>query len=121
MSASVVFQWADNDIPQVKAAVMKAIERGLYMAGEHILGVSNRQAPIEDGDLIRSGVVTSSDSGAQTVAISYDTPYAAIQHEDLSLRHDPGRNAKFLANACKSEASVAGKIVATSVRRVIGT
>ncbi|QLF82699.1 hypothetical protein SEA_CICADA_16 [Microbacterium phage Cicada] len=121
MSASFAFQWEEDNIDEVKAVVLAAILEGLYMAGEHILNVSNAQAPIEDGDLIRSGVVSSSSASEKTVAVSYDTPYAVIQHEDLTLRHDSGRNAKFLANACKSEASTAGKIVATRVKRVVGS
>ncbi|XAO35621.1 hypothetical protein SEA_FIRECASTLE_14 [Microbacterium phage FireCastle] len=121
MSAAFSFQWQEDNIDAVKAQVLAAILEGLYMAGEHILNVSNNQAPIEDGDLIRSGVVTSSSAAEKTVAVSYDTPYAAIQHEDMSLKHDPGRNAKFLANACKSEASTAGKIVATRVKRTVGS
>ncbi|QGH80672.1 hypothetical protein SEA_SBLACKBERRY_14 [Microbacterium phage SBlackberry] len=121
MSASFAFKWEEDNIDEVKAVIMAAILEGLLMAGEHILNVSNAQAPIEDGDLIRSGVVSSSSASEKTVAVSYDTPYAVIQHEDLTLRHDAGRNAKFLANACKSEASTAGKIVATRVKRVVGS
>lgn len=121
MSASFSFTVSEDNSAEVKALVKAAIERGLRTAGEHVLNVSNAQAPIEDGDLIRSGVVTSAGGSEQLVAISYDTPYAAIQHEDLTLRHDAGRNAKFLANACKSEAAVAGKIVATAVKRAVGS
>ncbi|WKW85408.1 hypothetical protein SEA_MILANI_15 [Microbacterium phage Milani] len=121
MSAQFEFRWADDNVAEVKAQIAAAVLKGLLLAGEHILNVSNAQAPIEDSDLIRSGVVSSSSAKDKTVAVSYDTPYAVIQHEDLTLRHDAGRNAKYLANACKSEASTAGKIVATSVRRVVGS
>ncbi len=120
MSASMQFQWTDNKIPLVQAKVKAALMRGLVMAGEHILNVSNRQVPHEDGDLERSGVVSSSDPSDLTVAVSYDTPYAVIQHEDLSLRHDAGRNAKFLSNACSSESRTAGRIIAQAVRGVVG-
>ena len=118
--ATFEFKWADDNIAAVAAIVRSALMRGLVMAGEHILNVSNSQVPHEDGDLERSGVVTQSDPGDKTVAISYDTPYAVRQHEDLSLRHDAGRNAKFLSNACRSEAKTAGRIVANAVRSVVG-
>ena len=114
------FKWTDNKIPQVQAAVQAALMRGLVMAGEHILNVSNSQVPHEDGDLERSGVVTQSSPSDKTVAISYDTPYAVRQHEDLSLRHDAGRNAKFLSNACSSEAKTAGRLIAQAVKSVVG-
>lgn len=120
MSVSMDFKWTNNKIPQVQAAVKAALMRGLVMAGEHILNVGNSQVPHEDGDLERSGVVSSSSANDLTVAVSYDTPYAVKQHEDLSLRHDAGRNAKFLSNACSSEAKTAGRIIARAVKGVVG-
>jgi hypothetical protein len=108
---------AEDNNKIIRAAVRAAQKVGLRNAGEHILNKSNAQAPIEDGDLIRSGAV--SDISDDTVGISYDTPYAVRQHEDLSYRHDPGRNAKFLSNACKSESATAGKIVGTAIKRAM--
>lgn len=118
--ADFEFKWTDNNIAAVQAIVRAALMQGLVMAGEHILNVSNSQVPHEDGDLERSGVVSSSDPSDKTVAISYDTPYAVRQHEDLSLRHDAGRNAKFLSNACSSEAKTAGRIIARAVKSRVG-
>lgn len=120
MSAQFEYKWTDDKIPSVQAAVTAALARGLVRAGEHILNVSNSQVPLEEGDLARSGVVSSADQSELTVAVSYDTPYAVRQHEDLSLRHDSGRNAKYLSNACSSEAKVAGRLVAQSVKGVVG-
>lgn len=96
------------------AAVEKitdAAKRGMLVAGEHVLGVANSQVPLEEGDLARSGGV-SQDGGSGRTAISYDTPYAVRQHEDTSLRHDSGRNAKYLENAMNSERATALQIVA---------
>lgn len=100
-----------------KRRVDDAGRKGLYAAGEHVLGVSNRQAPIEEGDLIRSGGVSQDDAG-QT-AISYDTPYAVRQHEDMSLKHDAGRNAKFLEKALASEAPKITELIAAALRGAI--
>ena len=120
MSAQMEYKWTNNKIPQVQAAVEAALMRGLLTAGEHILNKSNSQVPHEEGDLSRSGVVSSSSTSEMTVAISYDTPYAVRQHEDLSLSHDPGRNAKYLSNSCSSEANTAGKLIARAVKSVVG-
>ena len=120
MSAKIEYQWTNNKIPGVQAAIQAALMRGLVTAGEHILNVSNGQVPLEDGDLARSGVVSSSSASDLTVTVSYDTPYAVKQHEDLSLRHDPGRNAKYLSNACSSEAKMAGRLIARAVKSVVG-
>ena len=37
-------------------------------------------------------------------AVSYDTPYAIRQHEDLSYKHDAGRKAKYLEDPLNAAA-----------------
>lgn len=98
--------------------VTDAGKRGLLTAGEHILGVSNDQVPHEEGDLERSGAVSQDDSTGRT-AISYDTDYAVRQHEDMTLQHDSGRNAKFLENALNAERDTAAQIIATAMKGAI--
>lgn len=94
--------------------------RALMVAAENILGVSNGLVPLETGTLMRSGraVVNRSTGDASVV---YDTPYAARQHEDLSLRHAPGRRAKYLESAIEDEAERSRAIIARGVRRALGT
>lgn len=99
--------------------LVDAIGEGYLVGGEHVLGVSNAQAPIEDGDMIRTGVV-SQDGATKRTAISYDTEYAVVQHEDMSLQHDAGRNAKFLERAIASEAGTVLQIVATTAKGRMG-
>lgn len=93
---------------------------GLELAAEHVLGISDAHVPIEEGTLSRSGKV-STDPGRLKSAVSYDTPYAAVQHEDMSMRHDPGRSAKFLENAFNGERRTVAEIITTSIRRRLGT
>ncbi|AWN03198.1 hypothetical protein PBI_APPA_16 [Microbacterium phage Appa] len=109
---------ASKVLANLKTAAVKVIDgvgEGLLVGGEHVLGVSNAQAPIEDGDLIRSGAV-SQDGATKRTAISYDTEYAVRQHEDMSLKHDSGRNAKFLEKAINSERDKVLQIVATTAK-----
>jgi hypothetical protein len=80
---------------EVVAALAGASLDGLELAGEYLLGESNLLVPHEEGDLERSGEVTS-DASTGTVAVSYDRPYAVRQHEELTYRHDQGRQAKYL-------------------------
>lgn len=93
--------------------------KGLALGSEHLLKVSNDFAPIEEGTLIRSGE-TSIDDAELKAAVSYDTPYAVVQHEDMSLSHDPGRTAKFLENAANWEKDTLAKIVAQQIRNELG-
>jgi hypothetical protein len=74
--------------------------------------------PIEEATLERSGVV-SVDESSMTSAVSYDTPYAVRQHEELSYRHDPGRTAKYLEGPLREEKDTILAIIAAQVRRAL--
>lgn len=93
--------------------------KGLVLGGEYILKLSNDRVPIEEGTLERSGRVT--DDGREEVAVSYDTPYARRQHEDMSLHHDAGRSAKFLETAAHEAGHKVKEIIAAAVRKELGT
>lgn len=75
----------------------RALE-GLQAALENILTESNRLVPLDEGTLERSGRVQI-DEQAMRGIVSYDTPYAMRQHEELSWNHAPGRQAKYLETA----------------------
>jgi hypothetical protein len=105
-------------VQRTNEAKDKGTKRGLRVGGEHVLGVSNERVPHEDGDLERSGAVSQDDDG--NTAISYDTPYAIRQHEDMSLHHDSGRQAKYLESAILSERATVLQIVAAAIKKEIG-
>ncbi|WP_242908672.1 minor capsid protein [Actinomadura terrae] len=94
--------------------------RGLALAAEHLLQVSRTYVPLEEGTLERSGVA-SVDPSTLEAAVSYDTPYAVRQHEDLDLQHDDGRKAKYLEDAMTEESDVMAELVAAELRRALGT
>ena len=71
---------------------------------EYVLGESIQQVPHEEGDLQSSGKV-SVDEGSSRAAVSYDTPYAVRQHEDMTYQHDPGRKAKYLEDPLNAAAN----------------
>jgi hypothetical protein len=95
--------------------VGQAASRGLALAAEHILTESRRVVPIEEGTLERSGATSVDGNRA---AISYDTPYAVRQHEELAYRHDAGRQAKYLEEPMLAERDTALGIVAEQIRSV---
>ncbi|WP_422389937.1 hypothetical protein [Arthrobacter sp. N1] len=101
----------DDDIDtQLHAAA----NRGLAIAGEYVLGESNAHVPIEESLLQASGAVVH-DPARSRVAVVYDTPYAVRQHEELTYRHDAGRNAKFLENALNDHRTIR-HIIASAIR-----
>lgn len=106
--------WKVSINPRAKDILNGSANRGVALAAEHILGEANKTVPIEEDTLMRSGTV-STDPGKFTAAVSYDTPYARRQHEDMTLRHDAGRHAKFLENAMNSEVQTAAEIIRKTI------
>jgi hypothetical protein len=102
---------------ELEEAGRRGAEQGLFLASEHLLKESREQVPHEEATLERSGKAT---QDGLTAAVSFNTPYAVVQHEDLTLAHDAGRNAKYLEKPMNSERTTFGQIIATSVRREIG-
>lgn len=101
---------------RVNAAESAAAERGVRLAAEHLLGASRQRVPLEEGTLERSGVASTDGSKG---AVSYDTVYAARQHEELTWRHDAGRTAKYLEGPLSEESDTMLEIVAAQIRRAL--
>jgi hypothetical protein len=109
---------AEWSADEALADIRRAAIAGLSDAAEYLGETSNRTCPIEEATLVGSMVV-SVDERALRAAVSYDTPYAARQHEDMSMRHDAGRRAKWLELTFREEASAAGEIMADPLQRVL--
>lgn len=90
--------------------------RGLQLALEHILAESNAIIPLEEGTLMRSGQ-TSIDEANLTGTVSYGTPYAVRQHEELTWRHAPGRQAKYLETAVNTSRQECLRVMQGELRR----
>lgn len=101
---------------QISAKVHDAALQGLVGGGNVILKESNQRAPLEEGALVESGKVI---VHGQQVTISYDTPYAIKQHEDLRLHHPNGRRAKFLESALKENTNTVQQYVADEIGKVL--
>lgn len=96
---------------------IKAAERqGLFKAAEHVKKESNELVPHERGDLERSGI-SSVDDNETKAAVSYDTPYAVIQHENLAFKHIKKGQAKYLETALNQEQGEVRKIIAHNIRK----
>lgn len=90
--------------------------QGLQRALEHTLGKAKELVPLEEGTLERSGRV---DVDGLNGAISFDTVYAVRQHEELTWKHLPGRQAKYLEQPMNTERQVMLELMAVPLRRWI--
>lgn len=93
-----------------------AMTRGLTMAAEHIGRLADGKVPIRDHALQISGTTTV--SGKQA-AVSYNTPYAVVQHERLDFHHPKGGEAKYLEKAFREGSAEAQEIIAGAVRSAL--
>lgn len=103
--------------PAVKKAAHQAGMKALYKGAEAILAEAIDEVPLESGTLERSGAITES---GNSVYISFNTPYARKQHEDLTLRHVEGRKAKYLEDPFKRNVQKVIKLVDLSVKKELG-
>lgn len=104
------------DLGPIDARMQAGAVKGLNVAMEHLLQKSREQVPHEEGALERSGV-PSVDEANLIGAVSYDTPYAVRQHEDLTLKHDEGRKAKYLEDPFDAEQQTMQELIAAQIRR----
>lgn len=91
--------------------------RGVGLATEYVLGEARKIVPHERGDLERSGRATVEESGGGvTGAVSFDTPYAVVQHERTDYRHKKGRRAKYLETPLNASKWKINEIIAAAIK-----
>jgi hypothetical protein len=112
MVMRVSMSWQGNRLWTERGRALAS--EGLQRALEHTLGVANSLVPLDEGTLERSGKVNV--VGLQG-RIFYDTPYAIRQHEELTWRHLPGRQAKYLEQPMNTERDVMLELMAVPLRR----
>jgi hypothetical protein len=104
---------------QVDVAVRRGAARGLGLGAEHVRGVSVDRTPL-DSAALRNSATASHDSESLTAAVSYDTAYAARQHEELTWHHRTGQ-AKFLESALASERDTVARLIQAQIRKALGS
>lgn len=111
----VKFEWNG---PQVEQALQAGAARGIGVALEHLKGESLKVVPLQDG-ILANTAATDVDPATLSGAVSYDTPYAVRQHEELDWRHDSGRTAKYLERPLQEQADTMNRLVADEIAKEI--
>lgn len=106
--------WKGN---QVLANLDDAILSAVEAAGEILGDEAVSRTPKDTGTLQDSMKVTT--DGQRTAAVSYNTPYAARQHEEIGWQHPGGGEAKYLENAMSAAADRMQGAIATEIRKVL--
>ncbi|WP_026923294.1 hypothetical protein [Glycomyces arizonensis] len=110
---AVRFTWNGDE---VKRREREGRNRGLRLSAEHLLGAALPLVPLRDAILEDSGTA-SVDESAGTAAVSFDTPYAVRQHEELDYHHPKKGQAKYLEQPMHTEAKTIAAIIAAQIRR----
>ncbi len=105
---------------QASEAYRQAAQEALGIAADALLTDANQTVPIEEATLERSGATfVDYDARIPSAVVSYDTPYAVVQHEDTRLRHDPGRRAKWLEHSLKERARDLKTLIGREIKRMV--
>jgi hypothetical protein len=103
------------NVDKARDTIYAGAAKGLTLAAEAWLTEANLTVPHDEGTLERSGEA-SVDEAELRAAVSYDTPYAVRQHEDMTLSHDGKGQAKWLENTGTQMADTLAQIIATACR-----
>lgn len=87
----------------VKTVVTRGSKKAVWSALDHLASVSKEQVPLDKGPLKDSCYVDVASDG-KSGTVSYDTPYAVRQHEEMGYQHQRGRKAKYLEDPVNDKA-----------------
>lgn len=83
------------DKAKIRSLTRECSKKSTWTALDHLAAVSKEQVPLDQGPLKNSCYVDVNEDGSQGT-VSYDTPYAVVQHENMQFQHQRGRKAKYL-------------------------
>jgi hypothetical protein len=101
---------------------VKAVGCGLYLMGNNVLSEAKKECPVDTGIMKNSGYVTLPQVSGNNVVVECgfggaSKAYVVRQHEDVTLNHPGGGNAKFLQNPLYRAKGSLGKNVANYAER----
>lgn len=94
-------------------------ERALRIILEDLAGKASRDAPVAEGTLRASADVEvhrNDTLGILEGTVSFNTVYAARQHEETEWEHPKGGRAKYLEHNLKADQSRYDRIIALAMR-----
>ena len=99
-------------------ALAQATAEGLTNAAEYLRAKSVPRAPVDTAALRQSAQVTPAAADDLESAVSYDTPYAAKQHDDLQLHHWNGGEPLYLLRPLVEEQDTLFRLIQRPIGRI---
>lgn len=107
-------------VDEARRRFRAAARRAVTMVGEDLLGEAQRRAPIEEGTLRASGELEVEERGDTiTAVVSFNTVYAARQHEELDWDHPLGGQAKYLESVLREREPRYRRAIDAAIRRAL--
>lgn len=101
---------------RVRAATIAAVEQ----ITNDLLGRAQRDAPVEEGTLRGSGQANVDVTPTRVSGeVTFDTVYAARQHEEVTWKHPKGGKAKYLEDNLKAMAPRYLAALAAAIRKAM--
>lgn len=119
MDTTVDLKWNDG---RVKAVAKAAAQEALMTLGLAIQREAQEIVPHDEGHLEGSAVTEPLGSGQVGVRVAFGGPataYAVRQHEDTSIQHTNGRQAKYLETPFKANVDKAPRLVELAVKAAL--
>ena len=107
------------NLGRVTSEILDKVKEGME---DNVLDLERRskeEAPVDTGDL--RGSATSDvveQYGGVKGKVGFNTPYALIQHEDMTFNHPQGGKAKYLTDPLNANATKYRKHILEKTRRV---
>lgn len=83
------------DRSKINGTISSCRKKAVWAALDYLASQSKDQVPLDTGVLKNSCSVDINADGSEGT-VSYDTPYAVVQHEATHYNHQRGRKAKYL-------------------------
>jgi hypothetical protein len=128
MNITLEFQGIDAFGTRLRDAsdrILRAAGAALYQEVEGVMTASKALVPVDLGVLRDSGFVTLPDRDQDGISVTMGyggaaSAYAVVQHEDLTLTHPNGGEAKFLEKPLLERAGGLAERIAAAVRAEVG-
>lgn len=105
---------------EIEAKVQEASAAALTRGAQRLRALSVRRAPVQDGPLRGSAQVHAASPGDLVAGVTYNTPYAVIQHEALEFSHPRGGGPKYLEGPLIENADELSRVMARAYKGAFG-
>lgn len=110
-----------DTIGEARRRFRAAAEAAVRAVGEDLLGEAQRRAPVEEGTLRASGELEIKHLPGDLIVaeVSFNTVYAARQHEETGWRHPKGGQSKYLESVIQERGARYGTMLAKAIERAL--